>query len=158
MSDSNTRPPEQVVRDLTAWSNGDSSKRSAAAESIDVHNPGLPDGNVHTRDAWEAYANEVKQAFPDFHIEIEDMLVGGTTVMNEVRITGTHEGEFKGVPPTSREVEVRAMNRYRVEDGRVEEWYNYYDTGDFKEQLGLTFPDVIGQLPKLALGKLQRDG
>lgn len=146
---------EQVIHDLIAYSNGDSSKADTISESVDVYNPGLPDGEAHSRDTWDAYNREIKAGFPDFHVEEEELVVSGDIGMAELKITGTHEGEFKGLPPTGREVEIWAMSKYVIEDDQVEEWYTYYDTGELQSQLGLTFPEVIGQLPKLVWGKLQ---
>lgn len=153
MSDT-TGDVEQVVRDLHAFSNGDASKRDALAASVDVYNPGLPEGEVHSRDDWLAYEREVKQGFPDFHLDAETLLVDGRIAMADVTITGTHTGEFKGLPPTDRAVEIHAMSKYVVEEGQVTEWHTFYDTGSLEAQLGMTFPEVIGQLPKLGWRKL----
>lgn len=147
--------PEQVVRDFVAWENGDETKRDVVAESLDMYNPGVPEGEVHSREPYAKYIREVRDGFPDMHFEIVDMAVRDDIVMAEVHITGTHEGEFKGLPPTGRRVEVRAMGKWRVAEGQVVECHIYYDTTELPEQLGLTFPEVVGQLPKLAWGKFQ---
>lgn len=151
----NDAQSEQVIRDLIAYSNGDASKADAISESVDVYNPGLPGGEVHSRDSWDDYNRKIKEGFPDFHVEEVELVVSGDIGMAEVKITGTHEGEFKGLPPTGREVEIWAMSKYIVEGGQVTEWYTYYDTAELQSQLGLTFPEVIGQLPKLVSRKLQ---
>lgn len=148
-------PPEQVVRDHVAWENGDETKTDVVSESIDMYNPGLPEGEVHAREPLAKYLREIREGFPDVHFDIEDLAVRDDIVMAEVHITGTHEGEFKGLPPTGRQVEFRAMGKWRVADGKVVECRQYYDTTELPNQLGLTFPEVIGQLPKLAWGKLQ---
>ena len=69
-------------------------------------------------------------------------------------ITGTHDGEFKGIPPTSRKLELRGMEKFRVVDGKIREMHAYFDTQEIPEQLGLTFPAIVGQLPKLVLRKV----
>lgn len=76
-------------------------------------------------------------------------------VMVEYRVVGTHDGEFQGLPPTNREIELWAVDKFLITNGQVEEWVSYYDTAELQDQLGMTFPTVIGQLPKLALGKLR---
>lgn len=40
--------------------------------------------------------------------------------MAEVKITGTHPGEFKGLPATSRDVEVWAMSKYVIADEQLQ--------------------------------------
>lgn len=154
MTDSNPEP-EQVVRDCFAWFNGDGSKIDSMSESIDVYNPGLPDEEVHGRDAWEAYLKELKKGFPDISFEIEEVATNGTIVMVEATVSGTHTGEFQGLPATGREVEVQTMVKAVVENGRIEEWHEYYNRQEVPEQLGLTFPTIIGQLPKLLWRKLR---
>lgn len=146
---------EQIVQDVVAYSNGDASKRDALSETVYVYNPGLPDGEAHSRAEWEEYQSEIEAGFPDFHLEVHDRIAQADVVMEEVEITGTHEGEFKGLPPTGREVEIWAMSKFLIEDGQVEEWYTYYDTSELQDQLGLSFPEIIGQLPKLVWGKIR---
>ena len=146
--------PEQVVHDYVAWVNGDSSKIDALAESVDVYNPGLSDGEVHGRAAYDSYVQELRTGLPDFHFT-EDMIVSrGDVVIVEFTITGTHDGELKGIPPTGRKLELRGMEKFRVVDGKIQEMYAYFDTQEIPEQLGLTCPAVIGQLPKLVLRKV----
>lgn len=147
--------PEDVVRDFIAWENGDETKVDVVAESIDMYNPGLPEGVVHDRERYANYLHEVHKGFPDVRFEINDMAVRDDMVMVEVNIAGTHTGEFKGLPPTGRRVEFQAMGKWRVSDGEVVECHIYYDTTVLPEQLGLTFPEVIGQAPKLVWRKLQ---
>ena len=40
------------------------------------------------------------------------------------------------------------MGKLRIEDGHVNEHRVYFNQQEFAEQLGLTFPTVIKQLPK----------
>lgn len=75
--------------------------------------------------------------------------------MVKVQYTGTHEGEFYGLPPTGREVEFQGMERYRITDGVITDGRVYISDAELKEELGLTFPEIVGQLPTLAWGKLQ---
>ena len=149
---------EQVVRDFVAWENGDSSKVDVVSESLDVYNPGLDGGEVHDRESYAAYLQAGRVAFPDIRITIEGIVANEEIVMTEVRITGTQEGEFKGLPPTGRSVDIRGMGKFVVIDGTVEECHLYYDSREMANQLGLTFPEILGQLPKLAWRKIKASG
>jgi steroid delta-isomerase-like uncharacterized protein len=157
MSDSISQT-EQVVRDFVAWENGDSSKVDVVSESLDIYNPGLDGGEVHDRESYAAYLREGRSAFPDMQIAIEEIVASGDTVMAEVRITGTHEGEFKGLPPTGRSVHIRGMGKFSITDGTVEECHLYYDSREMATQLGMTFPEILGQLPELVWRKLKMSG
>jgi steroid delta-isomerase-like uncharacterized protein len=150
--------PEQVVRDFVAWENGDASKVAVVSESLDVYNPGLDGGEVHDRDSYAAYLEAGRSAFPDMEIAIEEIVADGAVVMAEVRITGTHDGEFKDLPPTGRSVDIRGMGKFLIRDGTVEACHMYYDSREMANQLGMTFPEVLGQLPKLAWRKLKPSG
>jgi hypothetical protein len=55
-----------------------------------------------------------------------------------------------GIPPTGRTIELRATDKFVVEDGQVVEWRPYFDSRQISEQLGLGFPTVLVQLSKLA--------
>ncbi len=43
-------------------------------------------------------------AFPDWRMEIEELVAEGSTVVGHFRCSGTNQGEFKGIPPTGRGV------------------------------------------------------
>lgn len=147
--------PETVVRDSFAWFNGDESKVDSMAASLDVYNPGLPEGSVHTRDAWAAYLRDIHQGFPDISFTIDAIATNGEIVMVESTVSGTHTGAFQGLPPTGRALEVGTMVKVLVVDGQIEEWHEYYNRQEVPEQLGLTFPAILGQLPGLAWRKIR---
>lgn len=155
MAEANVTDSKRVVRDFVAWENGDESKRGVVSESIDMYNPGLPDREAHDREKVAAYLHESRTGFPDVTFTIEELVSSDTTVMAELNVTGTHQGAYKGIPPTGREVEFGAMTKYVVSEGNVEECHIYYDTRELADQLGLTFPEVIGQVPELVRRKLQ---
>jgi steroid delta-isomerase-like uncharacterized protein len=140
---------ERVVQDAFDWLNGDSSKIEAIAESVDVYGPALPDGEVHSRDEWASFIGANREGFPDIEFSMQELVVGDTVAMAELTLSGTHQGEFMGVPPTGREIEIRAIDKFVVEDGQVVEWRPYFDSRQIPEQLGLRFPTVLVQLPKL---------
>ena len=44
------------------------------------------------------------EAFPDLHIALDDVIAEGDRVFVRSTMTGTHDGEYKGIPPTRRHV------------------------------------------------------
>lgn len=145
---------EELARDCFAWANGDASKAEAMADTLDVYNPGLPGGEVHSREEWAQYRDQIEAGFPDVHFGIDALVAEDDIAMVEFRITGTHEREFQGLPPTGREMEILGVDVLDIEDGKVTEWRTYYDREDLKAQMGLTFPEIIGQMPKLLWAKI----
>lgn len=129
------RDVEREYREL--W-NEDFSKLDVVAESVDVSVPSMSDGEIHGRDAFEAYLRELRTGFPDWHVTVDDVLAGDGMVMKEWTVTATHEGEYNGIPPTHREMEGSGMAKILIRDGKMQEDRLYYDLQEVFEQLGLT--------------------
>ena len=114
-----------------------------------------PKGEVHGRDGLRQFMELITTAFPDFEVTVLDTLIDEEIVMYEVRLTMTHDGPLGGLPPTGRRVDIRGASILRLEAGFVEEHRFYTNMQESASQLGLTFPEVIGQLPKLLVEKLR---
>ena len=128
-----------VDRYVTAWNDKEySAIPELVSDSVTVHNPTAPAGVIHGREELEAFMRGVVAGFPDFHVTILDLLADDDRVMYEAELTMTHEGEFEGIPPTGRTVEVREMATCHVADGRIQEYRVYFDQQAVFEQLGLS--------------------
>ena len=61
---------------------------------------------VQTGHRWEGHEGAARfyggllGAFPDIHFELTDIVIGPQGVCEEADVTGTHEAEWLGVPPT----------------------------------------------------------
>lgn len=55
-------------------------------------------------------------SFPDLHISIDELIVEGSSVFVRTTMTGTHDGEYKGIPPTGRPVSADCGEVYRLDD------------------------------------------
>jgi steroid delta-isomerase-like uncharacterized protein len=132
-----TADTEQLVREYAKmWSDQATTRiPDLVSESFTGALPEA-EGTVQGRDELEALMREFTSAFPDFHVEITDLLARGETVVAEATYTMTHRGEFDGIQPTGREVEVSAMARFRFEDGRIAEHREYHDRQELLDQLG----------------------
>lgn len=58
------------------------------------------------------------EAFPDLHIALDDVIAEGDRVFVRSTMTGTHDGEYKGIPATGRHVAAESAEVFRVADGR----------------------------------------
>jgi predicted ester cyclase len=58
------------------------------------------------------------EAFPDLHIALDDVIAEGDRVFVRSTMTGTHDGEYKGIPATGRHVAAESAEVFRVVDGR----------------------------------------
>jgi steroid delta-isomerase-like uncharacterized protein len=94
--------------------------------------PGIPP----TRDGVKQIFETFYAAFPDIHFRVDDLLAEGDLVAARVTITGTHEGEFMGVPATGRSVEITAMDLVSFEDGKGTAHWGVGDMVSLLQQLG----------------------
>jgi steroid delta-isomerase-like uncharacterized protein len=78
-----------------------------------------------------------RAAFPDLRMEAEDVLASGDTVVARVRATGTHKGEFMGMPATGKSVDIALIDIIRFgEDGLAHEHWGVLDALGMMQQLG----------------------
>ncbi len=78
-------------------------------------------------DTFKETFSEAREGFPDLTIAVEDVMAEGDKVTARVTMRGTHQGEFQGIAPTGRRVEVRAIDMFRIEDGKIVEHWGHGD-------------------------------
>ena len=79
---------------------------------------------------------EIRRAFPDDHGADEIQIAEGDLVAGRFVFYGTHEGEFMGVAPTSRQVTFRGLSLNRVAEGKIVETWVEIDLEDILGQIG----------------------
>ena len=75
--------------------------------------------------------------FSDFHHEINDMIAEADKVTARVTLTGTHNGEFMGIPPTGNNIEYAASLTVRFSEGKIVELWGIADMLTLMQQLGM---------------------
>jgi steroid delta-isomerase-like uncharacterized protein len=134
--------PRALVRRLhEIWNTGDlGAVDEVYAEDFVGHFPPsshLPDRRG--RDGAREGIRRAKIAFPDWHEGVEAMVTEGNVVVTRYTSTGTHRGEFRGLPgvrPTGRTITVPEISIYRVARGRVAEQWCLLDELGRLQQLG----------------------
>ena len=81
-----------------------------------------------------------RAAFPDMHAEINDLIVEGDKAVLRTTMSGTHTGDFMGIPPTGKSFSIDAIDIMRFENGRAVEHWGLTDDAGMMRQLGL-LPD-----------------
>lgn len=95
------------------------------------------DGGDQGRDAYKQFVVEMRSAFPDLQITVEDQIAEGDKVVTRWRARGTHTGVFQGIPPTGKSGEISGTIIDRIAGGKVVEcWSNTDDLG-LLQQLGV---------------------
>lgn len=85
-------------------------------------------------DGFKAFFTDLRAAFPDMKVEPQTMVSEGDQVAFAYTLTGTHDGEFMGVPATGKPIEIRGMQIGRFQDGKmVERWGSSDELGILKQ-------------------------
>lgn len=88
-------------------------------------------------DGLKAVLGAFIQGFPDMHIVLEDKIAEGDLVCTRGYLTGTHKGEFMGIPATHKSVKVNFIDIWRFEGGLAAENWVRMDNVGMMQQLGL---------------------
>jgi steroid delta-isomerase-like uncharacterized protein len=94
--------------------------------------PGLPPGPDGLKPIMTAF----RSAFPDLHFTVDDQIAEGDTVASRWTLTGTHLGEFMGVPATSKPISVTGMQIERIAGSQIAEHWRQSDDLGMMQQLG----------------------
>jgi steroid delta-isomerase-like uncharacterized protein len=79
----------------------------------------------------------LRAAFPDLHVEIDDLIAEGDKVVARNTVTGTHRGDFMGLPATGRTVRYDEIFIVRLTEGRIVETWGVVDMAALMRQVGL---------------------
>lgn len=80
----------------------------------------------------------LREAFPDFATQTEDMIAEGDRVAYRWVSTGTHLGPYLGVPPTHKHIVSGGINIARIgDDGRIAEEWSSWSKTSFLHALGI---------------------
>jgi steroid delta-isomerase-like uncharacterized protein len=99
-------------------------------------------GTEHVdREHIKQFVADVRSAFPDWHVTIEDMLADGDRVAIRETMGGTHRGAWKDSPvgplaPTGKQVTVTANVMYRIANNRIVQDVGEVDVLGMLQQLG----------------------
>lgn len=110
------------------------------AEDLVEHAP-VPPGFPEGRDGVKAFVKTFRDAFPDFKATTVAVVADGDEAWMQSTLTGTHKGEFMGIPPTNKKFEITAFDRVRFKDGKAVEHWSAQDDMGMMTQLGLA-PDM----------------
>ena len=104
------------------------------APDVVVHSPlPVPPG----AEGLKATFAEIRKGFPDAHATIDDLVYEGDRIYRRWTVRGTHNGEFAGIPPTGRRIEISGVDVERFHEGRIVEHWNFFDRLLLMEQLGV---------------------
>lgn len=97
------------------------------------------------REGFRGFFQTLTAAFPDAHLEPQTMVADDDKVAFAYTLTGTHNGEFNGVPPTGKRIEVRGLQIGRFENGQIVERWGATDEATIMSQIGAGTDDQGGK-------------
>lgn len=87
----------------------------------------------------EAYKRQVTlflAGYPDLRFTIEDTVAENDKVVACWTFSGTHKGDFMGVPPTNKKISVDGMTIHHIANGKIMDSYSNWDALGMMQQLG----------------------
>lgn len=100
------------------------------------HDPFSPE-EIRGPDGVREFVQLYHAAFPDTHLEIDQVITTDDFVVARWTGSGTHEGDFLGIEPTGNPVTVTGIEINRVKDGAFVEGWDNYDAFGMFQQLGV---------------------
>jgi steroid delta-isomerase-like uncharacterized protein len=95
--------------------------------------PGVPPGLEGAKAVFSA----IRSAFPDHDAAVHEMISEGDLVATRKSFTGTHQGDFFGIPATGRRATIDVIDFVRVQEGKIVEHWNIVDQAGLMRQLGV---------------------
>lgn len=120
----------------TVWNNRDTAAIGRLASPMLICH-GLDEGNDGTPnlETFRLFHRNFLSAFPDIHVNVEDVLLEGDQTAVRLTFTGTHRGSGIGIPPTGNSFTATALVMIRWRDGKIIEGWNEFDAAGMMRQL-----------------------
>jgi steroid delta-isomerase-like uncharacterized protein len=131
------------------WNQGNLNAVSElVADNCRYHDPVFPSLTSGAENI-KNHIQTCRSGFPDLMFTIDDTIAERNEVLVHWTGTGTHKGQFLGIPPTNKNASVTGTSIFRIEDSKiVEEWANW-NLMSMMEQLGIaTAPQAQSNAPK----------
>lgn len=95
--------------------------------------PGLPSG----LEGRKIFASALLAAFPNLHVNTEDLIAEGEKLVIRYTVHGTHNGELMGIPATGKQISISGIAIDRFENGQSIEHWEIIDQLSLMQQLGV---------------------
>ena len=90
-----------------------------------------------TKEGVLGFFRMYRAAFPDLQMRPEEILLSGDKAIVRARATGTHRGEFMGMPATGKSIDIALIDILRFgDDGLAHEHWGVIDALAMMQQLG----------------------
>jgi steroid delta-isomerase-like uncharacterized protein len=99
------------------------------------YDPNSESGEIRGVDTIKGEIEYFRSAVPDLTYTVEDQVAEGDKVVSRWKASGTHQGEFFGVPGSGNRIEMSGIqiDRFAESGKMVEEWPEYDLLGAMKQ-------------------------
>jgi steroid delta-isomerase-like uncharacterized protein len=133
-SEQNKELYRRFIEECFTGGNLDLIDEMVAADGVDHQ---APPGTAQGPEGLKQFLSMFRSAFPDLQATVDQVIAEGDTIAARFTMSGTHQGEFFGIPPTGKRMEITGIDVVRFENGKmVEHWGNQDDLG-MMQQLGV---------------------
>ena len=96
-----------------------------------------PPSSLNSVEAFKKFFAGFIAAFPDVKAVIHSQVAEGDKVVTHKTFHGTHNGEFRGIPPTGKKVTIELIDIFRISGGKLMEHWAVVDWMSVMQQLGV---------------------
>ena len=126
-----------VEKYIEAWNNKDLQVIDELADpQFKLYLPSV-NANPMSTEQFKEWYEMLYQSFPDIHYDIKGIFADDDKVSVWWVCTGTHEGDFQGIPASGNRIEGSAIEIYEVQNGKIIEERAETDSEGWKQQLDL---------------------
>ena len=141
MSAQNTQPTDnrQIVQRFMdeCWNRGNlNTVMELVANDCRYHDPVFPSLTSGAENIKNHIQN-CRNGFPDLMVTIDDTIAERDEVVIHWTTTGTHKGQFLGMPPTNKKATVTGTSINRIEGSKIAEMWTDWNLMSLMEQLGI---------------------
>jgi steroid delta-isomerase-like uncharacterized protein len=119
------------------WNKGNFQLLNDYVTSDFVIHSSRPGEELRGTENVKEFYTKLREAFPDIRFKIVEQIAEGDKVVTHWSATGTHKGEFKGIPATGNKVTFTAMDIDRFVNGKDAECWTNVDELSLMQQLGV---------------------
>jgi predicted ester cyclase len=94
-------------------------------------------------EGFKRFLTDFFKAFPDMHTTIEQIVAENNLVVAFLNGSGTHKGEFHGIPPTNKQVSIRSADLYKIENELITGHWDVVDQLNLLKRTGVLLSEDV---------------
>jgi steroid delta-isomerase-like uncharacterized protein len=127
-----------IVEWAHAWSSPAGAEKLLSLFTDDCVYEDIPLGAIsHGKAELQSFFHTIFHVFPDFKIELTSQFSAGNQAVAEWLLSGTHRGDFPGLPATNKPVLVRGASVFELADNQLKRCSDYFDMASALRQVGV---------------------